>query len=83
MSWISVTRILDMDNAIAGLTRLRQEWQEAAGSKPLVEVQGSVGLLLTDVVNAIGLLPEEAAQVLGSEIYIEPEQMVIPELVSR
>ncbi len=83
MSWIKVTRILDRDKAIDGLTRLRQEWQEAAKGKPLVEVQANVGLLLADVVNAIGLLPEEAAQVLGGETYIEPEQMLITELVSR
>lgn len=65
MTWVKVTRILDREQAIDGLTQLRQEWQETANGRPLVDVQGSVGLILTDVITAIGLLPEEAVLILG------------------
>jgi hypothetical protein len=75
MSWVRITRILDRDQAINGLAHLRQEWQLAADGKPLMDVQGNVGLLLADVVAAIDLLPEEAAQVLGSEVAYDPAHL--------
>ena len=75
---VKVTRILDRDNAIDGLIRLRQEWQEAANGKPLAEIQGSIGLLLADVVAALGFLPEEAALILGDETYIDASQLMLP-----
>ena len=81
MSWVKVTRILDRDAAIEALARLRAEWQEAANGRPLADVQGSVGLILADVVAALELLPEEAAQVLGNETYIDASQMVLFEIV--
>lgn len=81
MSWIKVTRILDRDAAIDGLAQLRREWQDAASGKPLAEVNGSVGLLLADVANAMGLTPEEAAQVLGGETFVDALQMKFTELV--
>ena len=74
MSWVIVTRILDRDQAIDGLARIRQEWQEAANGKPLAEIRGNVGLLLEDVANAMGLLPEEVAKILGGEI-TDPAQL--------
>lgn len=80
MSMVKVVRILDRDEAIAGLTRLREEWQDAANGAPLSDVQASVGLLLVDVVNAIGLLPEEAAQVLGEYVLIPSAQIMFMEL---
>jgi hypothetical protein len=78
MSTVTVIRILDRDQAIDGLTQLRQEWQEAACGVPLVEVQGSVGLILADVVSVMDPLPEEAAQVLGNETVTPIAQMRLP-----
>jgi len=78
MSTVKATRILDRDRAIDGLAQLRQEWQEAACGKPLVEVQGSVGLILADVVGAMDLLPEEAARVLGNETGTDLAQLRLP-----
>jgi hypothetical protein len=40
---------------IAALTTIRQEWEEAADGQPLEEVYGSVGLLLNDIAQSIGL----------------------------
>lgn len=74
MSLVKVIRILDRDQAIEGLARIRQEWQEASNGKPLSEMRGNVGLLLDDVVNAMGLLPDEAARVMGCEA-TNPAQM--------
>jgi hypothetical protein len=72
MSWVKVTRIIDRDAVIEGLIRLREEWQAAADGAPLVDVSASVGLILTDVVNAFRLLPEETALILGEEMCIVP-----------
>jgi hypothetical protein len=55
---IKVTRILDRDMAIDGLTHIRQEWEEASDGLPLEGVQGSIGFLLADVVNALGCFPK-------------------------
>jgi hypothetical protein len=78
MPTVSGIRILDRDRTIDGLTQLRQEWQEAAHGAPLVDVRGSVGLILADVVGAMDLLPEEAARVLGSETITGLAQLRLP-----
>jgi len=80
---VKVTRILDRDMAIEGLTRICQEWEKASGGSPLEEVEGSIGLLLTDVVNALGLLPEEVAQVLGSAAFMPSAHIAFVELAER
>ena len=54
-------------------------WQEAAGGVPLAEVNSPVGLLLADVCTALGLLPEETAQVLEGETFIEAIHVKVPE----
>ena len=50
---------------VNGLANLRREWQEAANGESLAEVKGSVGLLLDDVCDSIGLDGEERDHVLG------------------
>jgi len=69
--------------AIEGLTRIRQEWEEAAGGMSLDEVQGSIGLMLVDVVHALGLLPGEVVQVLGGTTFVPSEQIAFEELAER
>ena len=46
---------LERQQVIAALNTIRQEWEEAADGQPLDEVYGSVGLLLNDIADAIGL----------------------------
>lgn len=53
------------------LSRIRQEWQEAVGNPSLIEVEGNVGMLLADLMNALGLGTSEQVQVLGSDLYQE------------
>ncbi len=67
MATVLRTRILDRDQAIDGLTRLRQEWQEANGN--LLAVRASVGELLGDAATMIGLTSEEQRRALGDELY--------------
>jgi hypothetical protein len=56
---------------VATLARIRKEWQEATGSSSLIDVEGSIGLLLADVINGIGLATEEQVQVLGRDPFQE------------
>jgi hypothetical protein len=56
---------------VATLARIRKEWQEATGSSSLLDVEGSIGMLLADVINGIGLAVEEQVQVLGRDLFQE------------
>ncbi len=56
---------LERSTVIATLTHLREAWEEAADGQPINEVQGSVGLLLKDVLDALGLTTLEQGEVLG------------------
>lgn len=62
--------------AIATLSRFRQEWQEAANGKSLIEIEGNVGLILADLVNSFGLTTHEQAVVLGPELFEEMRQVL-------
>ena len=53
---------------VTALTRLREEWQEAADGESLIDVDGNVALLLADVAMSIGLSTVEQVQVLGHEL---------------
>ena len=64
MATSRIVRLLDKDAAIQGLQRVRQDWELAAGGD-LVQVHGSVGLLLADVSRAIGLNDSDRKQALG------------------
>ena len=56
---------------VTALARIRKEWQEATGSFSLIDVEGSIGMLLADVINGIGLVTEEQVQVLGPDLFRE------------
>ena len=62
---------------IDALTRLRQEWEQAAEGDNLVELDGSVGLLLADLAVAIGLTSEEQVQALGADLVNELQGMLV------
>jgi len=70
---IGLTKIdtsLSRDQIIQALRRLAEEWQETAAEddNSLLDIEGSVGLLLYDVVIALGLTYQEQEQVLGSDL---------------
>jgi hypothetical protein len=57
--------------ALANLSVLRQEWEQAADGDSLINIPASVGLLLFDVTARLGLTLEEQAQVLGDQLFRE------------
>ena len=61
---------------VSTLTRIREEWQEAAGSSSLIEVEGNVGMLLADVINGVGLQHDERIQVLGADLFREMQDFL-------
>jgi hypothetical protein len=56
---------------VESLAEFRKEWQEVAESESLINVQASVGLLLTDVLERLGFQPQEQHIVLGAKLYKE------------
>lgn len=52
---------------VRALAEVRAEWEETAGENSLIDVQGSVGLLLADISRALGLTPLEQIEALGRE----------------
>jgi hypothetical protein len=68
MKTTQVIRIIDSDQVIAGFVQVRKEWEDAIEGGDLVRQQASVGLLLLDLTEAIGLHPEEQVQALGHEL---------------
>jgi hypothetical protein len=67
MATVLRVRVLDRDEAIGGLMKLRQEWQETGAD--LLETQASVGELLGDAARMIGLSSDEQRAALGDELY--------------
>jgi hypothetical protein len=61
---------LDRQQAIEALTIIRHEWEVAADGEPLEIVNASVGFILQDVVQAIGLSEDEQLAVLGQPIAV-------------
>jgi hypothetical protein len=70
MNTTRVIRLLDRDQAIAGLQQIRQDWELAAGGD-LVQARGSVAYLLNDCARAIGLNESDRRQVLGNYAEVE------------
>jgi hypothetical protein len=61
----------DKASVLESLSALRQEWERAADGDSLINVPGSVGLLLFDVTARLGLTWEEQTQVLGDRLFRE------------
>jgi hypothetical protein len=58
------------------LSRIRQEWQDAADGKSLIEIEGNMGMLLADLINGIGLKTSEQVQVLGKDLFQEMQDFL-------
>jgi hypothetical protein len=56
---------------VGALTRIRREWQDAAGTLSLIEVEGNMAMLLADLINGLGLGTNEQVLVLGQELFQE------------
>ena len=61
---------------IRALGEFRQEWQKITEGDDLTSIQASVGLLLNDVADKLGLSPQERHVVLGSKLLNEVKMFV-------
>jgi hypothetical protein len=68
MSTTQIIRIIDRDQIIAGFVRVRKEWEDAIETDDLLSNKASVGLLLIDLTEAIGLRPDEQVEALGHNL---------------
>lgn len=50
---------LNRQDVINALETIKQEWIKAADGQPLDQIEGSIGLLLDDIVRMIDIHPEE------------------------
>jgi hypothetical protein len=61
---------------VTSLSRIRQEWQDAADGNSLIEVEGNMGMLLADLINGIGLKTSEQVQILGKDLFQEMQDFL-------
>lgn len=59
------------------LTKIRTDWELATDGDSLVDVQGSVGLILVDLVIGLALRPSEQVQVLGPVLQTELQNLLV------
>lgn len=61
-------RLSDRTKIVQVLADFRREWQKSAGGRSLVEVEASVGLLLADIADRLGLSLQERHAMLGGKL---------------
>ena len=59
---------LDRRKVVQALQQITEEWCEAVNGASLVDVKGSVGLLLLDVAAGLGLDNKEQSEALGADL---------------
>lgn len=62
------TPITPQMKVIEALTRFRQEWQALADGQSLLDMQASVGLILSDITDKLELTEQERVIVLGRKL---------------
>lgn len=62
------------------LAALRSEWENAANGESLVNVNGSIGLILFDMVVRLGLSTEDANVLLGHKLSTELTELMAAQL---
>ena len=65
----------DKRQVIEALAKLRSEWEEAANGASLTLIEGSVGLILADVAEALKLTSEERTAVLGQSLAFDVTEL--------
>jgi hypothetical protein len=58
------------------LAALRSEWENAANGQSLVNVNGSIGLILFDIIGRLGLSSEDTSVLLGSKLSTELTELM-------
>ena len=62
---------LSRSQVINALATIRQDWESAVDGESLVDIQGSIGLLLIDLAVGLMLRKSEQQYVLGSALHSE------------
>lgn len=62
--------------AISVLSKFRQEWQEVADGKSLLEVDGNIGMVLADLVNSFEFTSHEQSLILGPDLFEEIHEIL-------
>ena len=73
------TPAISRTNLVYSLEHLCQEWQTATNGQSLLEVKGSVGLILADLAMSIGLTTLEQIQVFGADMTHELDTVLSAE----
>ena len=60
--------VIPRSHLINVFAKIREEWEEAADSSSLIDMNASVGMLLADMVVSIGLTTSEQEEVFGSDL---------------
>lgn len=63
--------LLDRTMALETISAFREEWEAVAERGSLIDVSASVGLMLFDLTTRLGLTPQEQAQVLGDQLFLD------------
>ena len=63
--------LLDRALALETLSAFREEWEAVAERGSLIDVSASVGLMLFDLTTRLGMTPQEQAQVLGDQLFLD------------
>ena len=70
-------QIITLSKVVEVLTSFRQEWEQFANGESLVDVKGSVGLMIFDFVGALALPHSEQVQVLGPALYQDIQDLLV------
>lgn len=62
---MSIGAEIRMEVAVQRLSLIRREWEIAGEGRPFCSLQGSVKLILVDVIEALGIPRTDAEQILG------------------
>lgn len=73
---IQATSPSQRTQTVSILSNFRQEWEKTVNGKSLLEVDGNIGLVLADLVNAFGLSTQEQMSVLGPELFDEMQEIL-------
>lgn len=64
-------------NVFDVLTDIRQEWEAVTNGESLVHYEGSVGLLLFDIVTKLDISAEEQRRILGPVLFDEAMKFAV------
>ena len=59
---------------VKAIARIREDWEQEDES--LVDIEASVGMMLADVVEALGFSEEERISALGPSLYNDIQQLM-------